>query len=88
MNNGHGTFSRPGYLNTPANLYEKQFDPASIKNDNGASAMIKTVCCKWNQQIHPLIKVRHKGIEDFLNCAPMFLFFSFDEIEGVSRYTK
>ena len=33
------------------------------------------------QQLQQLKKDRHRGIKKLLNCAPIFLFFYFDEIE-------
>ena len=48
------------------------------------------MCVKKMEPTTPSTKKkRHRVIEDFLNCAPMFLFFEyFDEIEGVSCYSK
>ena len=48
----------------------------TIKNDNGASAMSKIfVRREWKLQLHQLKKGKPRRIEDWLKCAPMFLFF-------------
>ena len=46
-------------------------------------------CATQTEPTTPSIwkKVQHRGIEGFLKCFPMFLFFYFNEIEGVLCYT-
>ena len=43
---------------------------------------------KHRQHLHQLKKVRHKGIEDLMNCALIFLFFFLVKIKGILYYTK
>ena len=53
MNNGRARFFQIKDLNTRANLCEKYFFPATIKNDNGAVVMRKNVVRReWSQQLH------------------------------------
>ena len=62
---------------------------ATIKNDNGAVAMRNCFCATRTKATNPPIKKgKHRGIKDLMKCAPMFLVFYFDEIEGISRFTK
>ena len=52
------------------------FQPATIKNDNGAVAMRNFfVRHEQKQQLNKFKKVQHGVIKDLLNCAPMLLFF-------------
>ena len=75
--------------NTWANLCKNIFYPATIKNDNGTVAMRFFLCdANGNNNYINFKKGRHRGIEDLLNCDPMFLFLSPDEIGGRPRYTK
>ena len=58
------------------------------KSDNGAVATRKHfVRHKTNQQLHQL-KKNDMGNRILAEILPIFLFFYFDEIEGLSRYTK
>ena len=43
---------------------------------------------KHKPQLCIFKKGRYGVIKDLLNCSPMFLFFNFDKIEGISSHTK
>ena len=64
------------------------FELASTKNYNVAVAMRKN-CATQTKPTTPSVKKDDIWeVEDFLDCAPMILFFYFDEIKGVLHYTK
>ena len=70
---GAPDFSRLNTLIHNLMCVEKVINTASIKNYNGFVATKKHfVRRKWNQPIRQQKKVRHRGIEDLINCAPIF----------------
>ena len=59
MNNGRAIISQIKDIDTRANLCRNNFDPATIKNDNGAIEMRIVLQQKRNQQTHQLKKGGH-----------------------------